>query len=106
MHDKRCVRRGYTTLAESLFAADAIVFESVFARSLADSVRHGDFFGLFRDGILFEVTRPVKTHAAASGVAVVVGVACGMAAAAFTFFTLKWCVMSVLYADVASSRVH
>ena len=63
---------------------------SVFSRSLADSLRHGDFFGLFRDGILFEVTRPVKTHAAASVVSVVVGVACGVAAAAFTAVTLAW----------------
>ncbi len=70
-------------------------FSAVFARSLADSVRHGDFFGLFQDGILFEVTRPVKTHAAASAVAVVVGLACGVAAAAFTWFTLKWRVMAL-----------
>ena len=62
---------------------------SVFARSLADGVRHG-FSGLFRDGILFEVTRPVKTHAAASIVSVIVGVACGTAAAAFTAATLAW----------------
>ena len=61
---------------------------SVFARSLADSVRHGNF--LFSDGILFEVTRPVKTHAAASVVSVIVGVACGTAAAAFTAATLAW----------------
>jgi hypothetical protein len=63
---------------------------AVLARSLADSVRHGDFFGLFRDAILFEVTRPVKTHAAAGCVAVVVGLACGVGAAAFTWVTLKW----------------
>ena len=61
---------------------------AVFAHAMAASIRHGDL--LARDAILFEVTRPVKMHALASGVAIVIGAACGLAAAAFTWATLVW----------------
>jgi hypothetical protein len=64
---------------------------AVFARAFAESLYEGENPGLFSNTIAYEVTRMVKTHVLAMGVAVFIGAACGLTAALFTRVNLKWC---------------
>jgi len=68
---------------------------SVFARAIAESVYEGGGHSLlFSNTIAYEITRMVKTHVFAMGVAVFVGAACGLTASLFTRTNLKWCALS------------